>query len=564
MSDTFKGIVTADGKKRQLPYGNLLDLPSSDPSLTVEGGFADAAVVGKKNKKTDEAIASLKEDTDNLEDAMVSGERIRNTPIWESGSYVLKIGEVPIKSSMDNRKRSFLTLKENTLISIQNGYRIVVCLLNSDGTCANSGISITSSANCDAGMYACVFSKIDNSNLENINPNDFILGLDKETQISKNSKKIKEIGLDLSNLTDSINSGIKKLYIPWTNGSLTGFVVGQTIKIVTGYDDIRKYVFLDATEMLSININNGYTLTIATITDDNVCIALKTYTNTSSNVLEKGRYAIVFKENNNANITDLDANNKAEFLIKLSFGGLLEEMKSIKCTKWEYALNDVLCIGDSLTEGDYYGNDWAERPQYGHVLKQNYPNFLSRILSCSVTNAGISGATPITWYNKQVSILNFNDYDSFIIWLGTNKGLTDTLQSDVLDHKNAGEDYNNFAETNTGYYCKIIEKIKADNKDAFIVLLTTFAGAGHDPVADSEVIRKIAELYDLQVIDMSDLTISNYPELHGNVSNVHFSKAGNIFIADRICQNLRSIFNTNPSLVEYGLSQGTRNAVYEH
>ena len=44
MSDTFKGIVTADGKKRQLPYGNLLDLPSSDPSLTVEGGFADAAV----------------------------------------------------------------------------------------------------------------------------------------------------------------------------------------------------------------------------------------------------------------------------------------------------------------------------------------------------------------------------------------------------------------------------------------------------------------------------------------------------------------------------------------
>nr|DAU86147.1 MAG TPA: Pectate lyase [Caudoviricetes sp.] len=60
MTDTFKGIVTADGKKRQLPYGSILDIPKSDPSLTVEGGFADAAVVGKKNKKTDEAIASLK------------------------------------------------------------------------------------------------------------------------------------------------------------------------------------------------------------------------------------------------------------------------------------------------------------------------------------------------------------------------------------------------------------------------------------------------------------------------------------------------------------------------
>lgn len=67
MADTFKGIVTADGKKRQLPYGNLLGIPISDTSLTVEGGFADAAVVGKKNKKTDEAIASLKEELDDYQ-----------------------------------------------------------------------------------------------------------------------------------------------------------------------------------------------------------------------------------------------------------------------------------------------------------------------------------------------------------------------------------------------------------------------------------------------------------------------------------------------------------------
>ena len=39
MADTFKGIVTADGKKRQLPYRNILDIPISDPSLTVDGGF---------------------------------------------------------------------------------------------------------------------------------------------------------------------------------------------------------------------------------------------------------------------------------------------------------------------------------------------------------------------------------------------------------------------------------------------------------------------------------------------------------------------------------------------
>lgn len=83
MADTFKGIVTADGKKRQLPYGSILDIPKSDPSLTVEGGFADAAVVGKKNKKTEDDIASLKEDMYNQVEKTLSN----NDFGWENGWY---------------------------------------------------------------------------------------------------------------------------------------------------------------------------------------------------------------------------------------------------------------------------------------------------------------------------------------------------------------------------------------------------------------------------------------------------------------------------------------------
>lgn len=83
MADTFKGIVTADGKKRQLPYGSILDIPKSDPSLTVEGGFADAAVVGKKNKKTEDDIASLKEDMYNQVEKTLSNDDFN----WQSGWY---------------------------------------------------------------------------------------------------------------------------------------------------------------------------------------------------------------------------------------------------------------------------------------------------------------------------------------------------------------------------------------------------------------------------------------------------------------------------------------------
>ena len=62
MADTFKGIITADGKKRQLPYGAVLETPVSDTTLSKEGGFADSKAVGDKFAKVDSTTASLKED----------------------------------------------------------------------------------------------------------------------------------------------------------------------------------------------------------------------------------------------------------------------------------------------------------------------------------------------------------------------------------------------------------------------------------------------------------------------------------------------------------------------
>lgn len=66
MADTFKGIITADGKKRQLPYSAVLDKPVSDKTLSEEGGFADSKAVGDKFAKVDSETASLKEDLNYL------------------------------------------------------------------------------------------------------------------------------------------------------------------------------------------------------------------------------------------------------------------------------------------------------------------------------------------------------------------------------------------------------------------------------------------------------------------------------------------------------------------
>ena len=62
MADTFKGIITADGKKRQLPYGSVLETPVSDKTLEIEGAFADSKEVGERFAKVNETTDSLKED----------------------------------------------------------------------------------------------------------------------------------------------------------------------------------------------------------------------------------------------------------------------------------------------------------------------------------------------------------------------------------------------------------------------------------------------------------------------------------------------------------------------
>lgn len=62
MADTFKGIITADGKKRQLPYNAVVETPVSDETLSIQGAFADSKVVGDKFKKVKTETDSLKED----------------------------------------------------------------------------------------------------------------------------------------------------------------------------------------------------------------------------------------------------------------------------------------------------------------------------------------------------------------------------------------------------------------------------------------------------------------------------------------------------------------------
>lgn len=131
MADTFKGIITADGKKRQLPYGAVLDRPVSDTTFSKEGGFADSKAVGNKFAKVDSETASLKEDfnngsyairydnrkiTDNKEheesitkNATLGQNQTINFVVTPSTKYLVCIKGTPVKLGVLNKSYTWET-----------------------------------------------------------------------------------------------------------------------------------------------------------------------------------------------------------------------------------------------------------------------------------------------------------------------------------------------------------------------------------------------------------------------------------------------------------------------
>ena len=118
--------------------------------------------------------------------------------------------------------------------------------------------------------------------------------------------------------------------------------------------------------------------------------------------------------------------------------------------------------------------------------------------------------------------------------------MTDTINEDCQ-----GEDYTQWADTNTGCYCKIIEKIKAVKPVARIFLVSIRSNAEDT----NTVIKKIAKKYSLPYIDLSlykyNLDDSKYHvSSSGESYDVHFNTIGYLELAKAIYDGIKNeVFN---------------------
>lgn len=113
--------------------------------------------------------------------------------------------------------------------------------------------------------------------------------------------------------------------------------------------------------------------------------------------------------------------------------GIEEEIKGLKgdYESLRPLIINMMCIGDSLTQGSYYGT--TDGHSVGKAIAENYPYYIGRLNNWNVRNMGVSGYSAIDWWNsyknpssattdvqEKFENVNFVEHDFYILWLGSN------------------------------------------------------------------------------------------------------------------------------------------------
>lgn len=223
---------------------------------------------------------------------------------------------------------------------------------------------------------------------------------------------------------------------------------------------------------------------------------------------------------------------------------LRDDLSGEAMSLYRFVPENVLCIGDSLTAGAYYVNGIG-----GASIKQNYPYYLGKMCDCAVTNASVSGWSASDWYNNRIGAYSYGDFDTVIIWLGTNYGCAAMPSDAEIDAFEPDGTVAAAEADQAQYLIRIIKTILSENPVCHVMLCNAFASKSTVKTHNG-VIAEIATKFDLQLVDMSDLTAANYPELHGGIENPHFGKAGNIYLADRFACEINNYYAEDPVRAE--------------
>ena len=202
--------------------------------------------------------------------------------------------------------------------------------------------------------------------------------------------------------------------------------------------------------------------------------------------------------------------------------------------------DNITCCGDSLTYSQVYTSDNTSRQAYN-----TYPEVLARKTGANVSALAVAGYTAKAWYNAFADQIISKDNHLAIIYLGTNEGLTDTLDEDAPDT----DPYTDWADTNTGCYAKMVAKFIANG--AKVLLVKCYAtGGGPDLATTNSVISQIATRFKCGIVEndrLTNMAYHYYPDLSGS-NGVHYNDLGYAAFTSQLMHNVNKM---NPDYLKY-------------
>lgn len=192
----------------------------------------------------------------------------------------------------------------------------------------------------------------------------------------------------------------------------------------------------------------------------------------------------------------------------------------------------IVCIGDSLTEGDY---GIKGKRGIGNVQEKGYPYFLERILDCEARNFGKCGYTSVSYlkFYKEGKV-RLCGADCIVVMLGTNGALD--LDADTQGNKD---------------YHELISLLRHDAPSAKIYLCTPphvtsnpeYSNCGYAEQVEKAVkwVRAYAEREGIALIDTANAPAFTAETEHIMQPNdgLHFGEEGYKALAEFIAEHIK-------------------------
>lgn len=480
MTDTFKGIVTADGKKRQLPYRNILEIPISDPSLNVEGGFADSAVVGKKFKKTDDDIASLKEDLDYYTgntkiEITENGYRTTGVEIGDSIDLTIQ--------PSDNYYTKEVECSGNDvfLVTCNSSYHARAwCFVDSNNVCLSVA---SSSVTCDKTK---IIAPIGASKLIVNAIKYYDYGLIKNGLVRDDIDVLRKRVEPLEKLkTECVNDNLDFTlngYVQ-SNGNISNDTSAKRTDYcpVLGYTKIKAYTAISSSGYAIAFYDKDQNLLI----DKSVLGKGSVLSNYECDIPTDASYVIVSEYGK----TEYSATLIKEDNLQSRVEALEDEKQTDYTELYEGSSFGAFAkwglVGDSLSVGHTRKADGTET---GRNIYYSWGQYLARRCGNICLNFGKTGMTAKSWMSNELCytrLINENNKcQAYVIALGINdaeqirdntgtytNGIGSTADIDFSDMSNNADSF-------FGWYAKIINTINTINEKAIVFLFTMPAPRG--------------------------------------------------------------------------------------